>query len=242
MAAPVNADPKDPDMSNWSSDEVNNWLREAVEWRALNPGNPDFYPLTIKAGYVIGVIYGICESVSCLLADAHFARQTGYIPAYGIYASGIEILGRCVKEESQGHASTLRPGFKWLASRDPTSYETISNKHTLVTTNQRAYTIEELVQLRNFAAHGQATAQFFHVDYELLSVLHPFLQGGLESFWSKLVMPGNDELSTNLAKANIIALRDWPVFECWSLFASDWRGEHLSVTEVFDKFRNAWQV
>ena len=242
MAAPVNVNPKDPDMTDWTPDEVQKWHQEAAQWTALNPGNPDFHPLTVKAGYVIGVIYDICESVSCLLKDSGFARQTSYIPAYGVFASGVEILGRCVKGESKSYRSTLRAGFKWLADPNPSSYGTVSKKQSLITTSQRTYTIEELEYLRNFATHGQATAQFCNIDYEILTKLHSFLRDGLEHYWSKLVLPGNDELSTNLARANIIALRDWPVFQCWSLFSRDKYGKYRSVTEIFDKFRDEWMV
>jgi len=242
MAAPVNMTPKEPDTSNWTPDEIARWNEEAAQWKTLNPGNPDFHPLTVKAGYVIGVIYDICESVSCLLKDSGFARRTSYIPAYGIFASGVEILGRCVKGEPKSYRSTLCAGFKWLADPTPSSYQTVSQNRTLVTTSQRAYTIEELVYLRNFAAHGQAAAQFCNIDYELLSRLHPLLTAGLEHYWTKLTMPGNDELSTNLARANVVGLRDWPVFKCWSLFSRDRQGKHHSVTEIFNKFKDEWKV
>jgi hypothetical protein len=242
MAAPVNVNPKDPDTSSWTEDEIRKWEQEAVQWKELNPGNPGFHPLTIKAGYVVGVIYNICDSVSCLLRNPIFAQRTSYIPAYGIFASGVEILGRCVKGESTSYRSTLRTGFKWLANPDPVSCGTVTKSQVLITTSQRAYTIEELEHLRNYAAHGQATAQFCNIDYEILIELHPPLRDGLEHYWSKLTLPGNDVLSTNLAKANIIALRDWPVFKCWSLFNRDARGKYHSVTEVFTKFRSEWTV
>jgi hypothetical protein len=240
MAAPANVTPEQPDTSNWTPDEIAKWNQEAAQWKALNPGNPDFNPLTVKAGYVIGIIYDICESVSCLLSDSGFARQTSYIPAYGIFASGVEILGRCVKGEPTSHRSTLRAGFKWLA--DPTPSSTVSKNRKLVTTSQRAYTIEELEHLRNFAAHGQATSQFCNIDYELLSRLQPLLRDGVQHYWSKLKLPGSDELSTNLARANVIGLRDWPVFKCWSLFNRDRQGKHHSVTEIFDRFKGEWKV
>jgi hypothetical protein len=242
MAAPGNVIPRDPDTSNWSPDEIAKWHQEEAQWKALNPGNPDFDPLTVKAGYVIGVIYEICDSVSCLLKDSGFARRTSYIPAYGIFASGVEILGRCVKGEPRSYRSTLRAGFQWLADPTLSSYRVVSKKRTLITTSQQAYTIEELEHLRNFAAHGQATAQFCNIDYELLSRLHPLLRDGLQHYWSKLKLPGNDELSTNLAMANVIALRDWPVFKCWSLFSQDRHGKYHSVTEIFAKFKDEWRV
>jgi len=242
MVAPVNVDPKDPDTSGWTADQIDAWKQDSAQWKQLNPGNPDFHPLTVKAGYVVGIIYGICECVSRLLSSSVLARQTGYVPAYGIFASGVEILGRCVKGESKSHKPTLKAGFQWLAKPDPTSYHKVDKNKVLIRTAQRAYTIEELEGLRNYAAHGQATAEFYSIDYEILAELHPLLRDGLECYWSKLTLPGNDELSTALARANIIALRDWPVFRCWSLFDRDARGKYRSVTEIFDRFGSQWSI
>jgi len=93
MTAPVNVKLETPTVS------IPGWDEEAKEWMSLNAtvqGNPDFYPLTIKAAYIIGVIHDICESVTHLLAH-RCARETTYIPAYGVFASGIELLGRCVR-------------------------------------------------------------------------------------------------------------------------------------------------
>jgi hypothetical protein len=242
MEAPVNVEPKYPDTSSWKEVDRNRWEQEAVKWAKLNPGNPGFYPLTVKAGYVIGVINGICESVSCLLKNGGFARQTSYYPAYGIFASGVEILGRCVKGDSTSYRSTLRAGFQWLAKPDAGSYDAVCANQELIRTSQRAYTIEELEHLRNYAAHGQATAQFWEMDCEILTKLHSLLRDGLEHYWSKLTLPGNDVLSTNLANANIVVFRDWPVFKCWSLFDRDIHGEYRSVTDVFEKFGREWVV
>jgi hypothetical protein len=114
MTAPINATPEDPDTSDWLEDEIRRWEQEAAQWEELNPGNPDFYPLTVKAGYVIGVIYEICESVSCPLSNPVFARRTSYVPAYGILASAVEILGRCVTGESRSYRSTLRVHYRTL--------------------------------------------------------------------------------------------------------------------------------
>lgn len=244
MTAPVNVNPNYPDISDWTEIEIDNWEQEAEQWKELNPGNPDFYALTVKAGYVIGVIYDICQSVSCLLGEPEFARKTSYIPAYGILASGIEILGRCVKGESRCYRSTLKAGFKWLARPDSVSYSVVSKCHKLITTTQRpcSYTIEELMFLRNYAAHGQATAQFCEIDFEIIAKLHPLLRDGLQHYWSKLKSPGNKMLSTNLAKANIIALRDWPVFKYLTLFSRDKKGEYHSVTQIFDSFGADWTI
>jgi hypothetical protein len=69
--------------------------------------------LTIKAAYVIGIIYCICESVSILLSKPEKLKFT-YIPAYGEFASGVELLGRCLRgnHKTYGNSKDLEAGFK----------------------------------------------------------------------------------------------------------------------------------
>src|SRR5437868_3316412 len=59
MAAPINVKCARPTVS------VVNRLIEKANWLAINreaDGNPDFYPLTIKAAYVIGMVHDTCSS------------------------------------------------------------------------------------------------------------------------------------------------------------------------------------
>ena len=241
MAAPINVKLKTPTVA------IPNWNQEATDWMSLNAavqGNPDFYPLTVKAAYVIGIIYDICESVSHLLAHSS-AKTTTYIPAYGVFASGIELLGRCVNGNSTTHGcvADLKTGFKWLVS---SSYSTVQDSHVLITTSSYTYTIEMLAALRHFAAHGQATSrvtaagtyQFGNIDYEILSKMPPLIANGLERYWNQL--QDDEDLCNKLAKANIIALRNWPVFRSWTLFEKDESGKHHHMTEIFNRFD--WQI
>ena len=249
--APVNVQPP----AGLAPAEEAQWQKDAVHWQDLNSQlkGARFNALTIKAGYVIGVIYGLCESVTLLLQDRGFARRVGYLPAYVIFASGIEILGRCVKGESNGGASTLQDGFKWLADPDPSTYQEVDPDCTLITTSSREYKIDELRYLRNYAAHGQATrrqakheqAVPIHVegamDYEILARLHPKLRDGVQSYWSKLKNAGHPQLSTNLAKANIIPFRHQPILECFLQFAlKDTDQNFHSVSQIFDTFKDQW--
>jgi len=48
MEAPVNVKLETPTVT------LDNWEEQAEQWKELNPGNPAFYPLTVKAGYVSG--------------------------------------------------------------------------------------------------------------------------------------------------------------------------------------------
>src|SRR5437867_6993682 len=116
-SAPVNAKISDPTVI------VPDWATQAQEWRDLNAnaggdihGNPDCDPLTIKAAYIVGVVHGLCESVAWLLHVSHAIREVTYLPAYGIFASGIELMGRCINGNATPAGSTddLRMGFQWL--------------------------------------------------------------------------------------------------------------------------------
>src|SRR5262245_33774268 len=118
MPAPVNVAIADPSIA------VLNWAAQAAQWHQLNAnlegdlhGNEDFYPLTIKAAYVIGVIHGICENVAYLLQVSSAARELTYLPAYGIFASSVELLGRCINgnDTPWGSIADLRRGFQWIA-------------------------------------------------------------------------------------------------------------------------------
>jgi len=236
MGAPVNVKLRAP------TEDVENWQEQAVQWTALNReagGNPDFFPLTIKAAYVIGVIHDICASVSYLLGVPN-ARQTTYIPAYGVFASGIEILGRCIRGnfDIRGNVEDIKAGFKWLVS---SSYENVPEDYILIkTSSNNEYTIDMLTALRHFAAHGQATSkyQFDNIDYGILSMMPPLIANGLERYWNEL--QHNDTYCNRLAKANIIALRNWPVLKSWFLFERNKHGVYHTITEIFNKFD--WRV
>jgi hypothetical protein len=214
-------------------------------------GNDEFFPLTIKAAYVIGVIHTICQSVTLLLADKQ-AKRVGYIPAYGVFASAIELLGRCLRgnADTRGSVKDLEAGFQWLASIKFDDYRgdftSVPKKIVLVQTGQYMYSIENLVALRHFAAHGQSTAkqvapghyQFGYVDYEILEHMPPLLANALESYWAAL--QSDESLCNSLAQAKAIALRKWPVFLSWSKFERDQEGKYHSVGEIFRRFD--WSV
>lgn len=80
------------------------WDVQAAKWVQLNKevgGNLDFYPLTVKAFYVIGIMLGSFRSVALLLQDPHIISST-YYPAYAVFSSVIDLLGRCI----QGNSNT----------------------------------------------------------------------------------------------------------------------------------------
>lgn len=234
---PINVKLRNPTIT------VANWSQQSDNWIALNEsvgGNANFYPLTIKFGYLIGVIHDICESVVHLLTDKAFAKRTGYIPAYALFASGIEILGRCVKGEPKAHKSTLKVGLQWLADARFPEYAQVSKDTILIATTQRQYKIEELEQLRNFAAHGQATSEFYTIDFEILAQILPLLRDGLEHYWAKLC--DDENVCNNLALADIVPLRGWPVLKTWLLLQGNSRDGNHSLTDLFNEFEGVFHI
>lgn len=244
MTAPINVLLEHP------TNRIEGWSEEAQKWVALNResnGNPGFYPLTIKGAYVIGVIHTICETVSILVKYPN-GKFITYLPAYGVFASAIELLGRCINGNSTTFKNTndLETGFKWLASSFfedyKNSYTNVPSSIVLVQTNQYKYTISNLVALRHFSAHGQATSreigngyyEFGYIDFEILRQFPPLLAKGLEKYWVKL--RSDEEVCNRLANANIIALRNSPISLSWSLFEKDSFGNYHSIEELFKRF------
>jgi len=99
-----------------------------------------------------------------------------------------------------------------------------------------------LVALRHFAAHGQATSKvtvpgvykFGDIDYEILGKMPPLIAEGLERYWGQLQK--EEDLCNKLARANVLALRNWPVLRSWLLFEKDASGKYYSITEIFNRF------
>jgi hypothetical protein len=233
MVAPVNVLLKGP------SNPTPDWIQEESIWIGINKtigGNPDFYPLTIKAAYVIGIIHNICQSVEILLADKSKVDIT-YMSAYGLSASGLDILGRCVSGDENNRGSCdLVIGLKWLSS---SNIHAVNQNSVFFITAQGQYSISDLNYLRHYALHGQATAQvILPFDLELLDKLLPLYAAGLERYWSAL--QNNSDLCENLAKAKIIPFRNYPVLKSWLLFEKDQQGIYHSVEDIFNQLD--WKV
>jgi len=227
--APVNVKLEKPTI------ELTKWEKQAFEWKELNnkvDGNPDFFPLTIKAAYVMGIIHDICDSVSILLSNRQKWAVT-YMPAYGVFASSLDILGRCILgNEGSGESKDIVTGFRWLI---PPIYSFPKGSDVLLETSSGPYTIGRLVGLRHYSLHGQATPKPpYMLDYEILGKIKPLLADGLERYWGEL--QNSDDLCNNLAKANIIPFRDSPVLTSWVLFEKDGDGRYHSVEDIFNRF------
>jgi hypothetical protein len=192
--------------------------------------------------YVLGVMHSICISVTALLRGP---LEATYLPAYGVFASGIDLLGRCIRGNhtsntvpQHGLPSDLLEGFRWLVN---VHYHGQA-PDDIIQTSDRGYTIDDLVALRHFAAHGQATTryQLQNIDYEILESLKPLMMEGLDTYWETLKV-GDQDLSNNLAKANVMGFRPLPVQVILELFSSDpTTRKYHSVLELFSRFD--WKV
>jgi len=73
-------------------------VRDEADFLRLNAsagGNPEFEPLVTKAAYAFGTMLDIFESVSQLLRHQRVWDVT-YRSAFGVFASAVVLLGRCV--------------------------------------------------------------------------------------------------------------------------------------------------
>jgi hypothetical protein len=142
-----------------------------LEWRSLQASvaNSQFTVLEIKAFYVIGLMLEVCASVDCLLkaslsknehplAYQVFTSGGRYLPAFGVFASGVELLGRCLTGNETAQVNeNLKVGFHYLAKPTLTPLLTSIPMGTDVVITSRSYSIQDLIDLRNYAAHGQST-------------------------------------------------------------------------------------
>jgi hypothetical protein len=209
------------------------WPKEAPCWEVLRKDagiSSDFNPLTVKARYVTGIILAHCRSVSVLLEEGHLISTT-YFPAYVVFASAVDLLGRCIRGESteKMNGENLRTGLKWLRTPNAAEYQAVNMSDILVTTTSRPHTIQELYDLRNFSAHGQALNKSTRryaakqainrpadcpiedYDYLMLAKLPLLVGNGVQTYLTEL--RSNDDLAAKLASAGVAAHRNKPIFD-----------------------------
>ncbi|MCH8878009.1 MAG: hypothetical protein IIA89_14520 [Chloroflexi bacterium] len=221
------------------TEPVDGWQDQSKRWVRLNEevgGNPEFRPLTVKAFYVFGVQLGIFWSVSILLEVDRLPSIT-YLPAYSLFASGIELLGRCLRgnAKTRGSSEDLKAGFQWLAHPTFAEYGNVPETHKLVETINGPYTIAQLAALRNYTAHGQGAASLDPppLDFLMLQEMPPLISGAMESYWTQLQ---HDAVPCNaLAKANVAPFRNRPIFDTLWTFSKSNSGQYLAIGDIFGK-------
>ena len=172
--------------------------------------NPEFTAIEIKALYVVGLIDDICQSVAWLL-KAEDAWPEKYLPAFGVFASGVDLLGRCLTGNSTPELrGNLAVGFFYLArpTLEPPSERlpTVQAETTIVVkTNVLEYTVAELVALRHYSSHGQATTRnrMPGLHIELLDSFPQLIGNAMEAYWSGL--KENEKFCNRLGTAMISA-------------------------------------
>jgi hypothetical protein len=222
---------------------VNVTVGQAHKWeqlRRLANANPTFSPVEIKAYYVIGLVDDICQSVECLTnADQSWPEK--YLPAFGLFASAVDLIGRCLTgNQTLNVNENLRVGFWYLfhptSSPPPRSLNNANLNTTLITTSHLSYTVADLVSLRNYSAHGQAAQnRLSSIDNELLAQFPEPIGNAMETYWSAL--QNDAEYCHRLGRALIDphANRVEPLSKILDYFAKG-----SSVGELF--YRLDWHV
>lgn len=216
----MNPPPQNVALENPTTVDQQDWEKEAKRWIDLNTeagGHPGFFPLTIKAAYVFGVIHDICESVDWLLRHPQ-AWPVTYPSAFGLCAASIELLGRCLRgnQDTLGNTKDLSEGFEWLKSSSPKNGISPS---VIAITSYNQYDVERLVTLRHFTLHGQATMKKDKVivlDTELLAAFPLLIGDAMERYWDRLL--NSTDYCERLACANIFPLRSTPIAKIWGFF------------------------
>jgi hypothetical protein len=220
--------------------KVRNWTKRARLWRAMDRkagGHSRRYPLTVKAGYVIGVVYDICASVTHLLKHSEAARIT-YVPAYQLFCSAVSLFGRCIRGNADLWAgmADLQTGFKWIAESKQVG---LHDDTAVIKTSHLEYTVDMLVALGHYAPCGKIPTKtkprgmqhFGEMDTEVLAQMPTLMADGLQRYWDEL--QDSKRLCNRLAQARVIALQDWPVLKTWLCREQDTGDGMLPISDLF---------
>jgi hypothetical protein len=166
------------------------------QWLELNKlagGNEEFAALEIKFFYVMGLLKDIWSSVEILLQPQQTYTRTRvwpdrYLPAFSIFSSGVDLLGRCLTGNKKTDVyENLRVGFYYLIHPDNPPNKSLDNAKastSLINTPFAKYSVKDLIALRNFTSHGQASTKNLLPGFDilLLEQFTPKLQTALESY------------------------------------------------------------
>jgi hypothetical protein len=237
-------------------------IYNAPEWESLrnSVANPEFTALEIKGFYTLGLILEIFESVDCLLKsnsfseNGHplayqvFASGGRYLPAFGIFASGVELLGRCLTgNETIDVNQNLNVGFHYLVKPDRIPLlNQIPMEIEVVKTGQ-SYSIQDLIDLRNYAAHGQSTvgekdvsgkkripkSNLPGIEKELFYKLPHLMEQAIEVFWKALIDDVDPCIRLARARMDPYNNRIGPLKHVISYFG---QRPHQSAGSLFSRF------
>jgi hypothetical protein len=240
----------------------------ADRWLALSKlaeVNPEFTAVEIKSFYMIGLIVEICASVDCLLKANNLSEKNHplavqifnaggrYLPAFGVLASGVELLGRCLTGNKTAQTNeNLNVGFYYLVkpSSNPLR-SSIPEKTVVVTTEHFSYTIEHLISLRNYAAHGQSvmgekikdeitgkkqvipTSNLPGIDRGVFKEFPKLIGNAIDTYWLSLIDDEKHCIKMGRARLDPYSNRVQPLQHIISYISQK---PHPSMGSVFYKF------
>jgi hypothetical protein len=189
------------------------WTDNLKKWQATDVRQIDGHlngqnysvsllPLEAKALHVVGLLVRTFDAAGHLLHFCETEQPFGdyYLQAFLLICSAIELFGRCIngdKDLVSGSGRALIAGF-----------ETIFTEKKIVL-NDKTYSMDELVALRNLAAHGQGVASvnrksvpvFLHV--ELLDKFPQYIKIAFDNYYRELFFSNNIDNRLSLAKSGI---------------------------------------
>jgi len=215
-------------------------------WAQLNlgvNGHPGLTALTVKAIHVLGVAYQHARAVD-ILQTSQASKETIWLPAFGAFASSVELLGRAFNGNAHKRDSThLKRGFELVLNADASGLiaRTATPDDKLrKTLGTREYSVKTLAQIRHFAAHGQANANETGrvpstVDRALLPAVKPMFAAALERYWAAL----NTDLDARkaLAEAKIEPIRAGAIGDLLKVLQGTPSSGPRSLTQLFDSLR-----
>lgn len=184
--------------SNWNRDNLIFWSDPDI----TNFNGVHLYPLEAKALHVIGTLVQIFNSVGYLLYCGKKQRPYAdyYLYAYLLACTAIELIGRCRTGETSLSHSTLESGFTEVGIT-----EIPVNILRNGVPSDYIYDVNQLIALRNLAAHGQgiATASRARQDVllhvELLDSFPRRLMGAYDRYYEDLFESSNPTARSKLA-------------------------------------------
>lgn len=170
--------------SQWNQDNLPFWNTHDV----TNVNGISMHYLEAKALHVIGTLVQIFNSVGYLLYCGNVQRPytNYYLYAYLLTCTAIELIGRCRTGETSLSRSTLESGFNNIGI---TTITVNINRNGVPT--GYTYNVNQLIALRNLAAHGQGVAsargrQDVLLHVELLDSFPGRLLGAYDRYYEDL--------------------------------------------------------
>lgn len=154
-------------------------------------------------------------------------RHLGFLSACGLLGSGVELLGRCIHDDKKVRQDPeresgrrLRKGFEFISRPRLPPGVVVGTNH--FTVESGGYGAQDLINLRNLAAHGGCLAKASQIkgDIELLHELRKAFLGILFGEWDphegregpiegaidryyRILASGDKEMCERLASAGI---------------------------------------